>query len=129
MKLTSIHKLLNHQISIPVFLDEIEKEIFEYSAKQDIQGAIRPIKVCDEFSWILTEGEVAKLVQFYIDDEIPTVALEYICDCFELTDSIQYNENISEALFLLSNPEINGKNTKEKAIQIQRTLKKQEPCP
>lgn len=102
----------------------ILNDIKEYRTGRKKKGTYLPIRINNSGNTIsISKDEVRNLINFYLKDEIDAVELEYVANMLELCEDFEYNESISEFIFLLSTPEINYELTKNSVLKIKRKLR------
>ena len=83
------------------------------------RGRSAPIQVqSDGTSHNISKEHIVNLCTFYLSGHIDEVELEYIANCLELSEDFQYNDFISDILFRLSSPEVNGALTPDEVRNI-----------
>lgn len=101
----------------------IQEDIKEYRAGRKTKGTSLPIKIeITGKTFSISKEAVENLIDFYLNEEINEVELEYLANILELCDDFEYDELVSETIFLLSTPEINGELTKESVLSIKQEL-------
>ena len=101
----------------------IHEDIKEFRKGRKTKGTSLPIKIKNTGNILsISKDEVQNLIEFYLNDEIDEVELEYLANILELCDDFDYDESVSETIFLLSSPEINGELTKESVLNIKQEL-------
>ena len=101
----------------------IHEDIKEFRTGRKTKGTSLPIKIENTGkTFSISEEQVENLIDFYLNDEIDEVELEYLANILELCDDFEYDETVSETIFLLSSPEINGELTKESVLNIKQEL-------
>jgi hypothetical protein len=72
-------------------------------------GRLAPIQVqSDGISHDISKEHIVNLCKIYLAGHIDEAEFEYVANCLELSEDFQYNDFISDILFRLSSPEING---------------------
>lgn len=61
---------------------------------------------CHGFS--ITQQQVENLCGWYLSGEIDGVELEYVASLIDVSEDFQYANNVGDAIFTLSTPEIEG---------------------
>jgi len=110
MKSSELYILLSESVNSIKLKDSIKNDIKDFKRGLAEKGRSAPVKLQDEGkSFIITRNELLNLCQWYIRNELDEIELEYIANLLELSEDFNYEGEISEELFLLSSPEINGK--------------------
>ena len=77
----------------------------------------------EEKQFNLTNEHVINLCDWYLNDQIDEIELEYGANLIEFSDDFEYNEDLEETIFMLGTPEINGDLTKDHVHVILKSLK------
>lgn len=125
MKFESLKKFLTGLISPEVFAAEILPEIKEFRKKSKEKGTSRPIYLSDEKgNFEVSRNEVLTLSNAFLNGYITDWHLYYICDALQLSNSIDFkDEDISDAIASMTDPEINGAIDKDSVLKIKNRLR------
>lgn len=119
MKLSSLSKLLNEYISPEVFLGEFLTEFSDYESKLDIKGSSITIDVIEDEEIVISFADIKKLCELFIQGKLNKNHLCFIADALQLCDLVDFEEEgIFDYVAELTDPEINGVFTKQRAIEI-----------
>lgn len=119
MKLSSLSKLLNEYISPEVFLGEFITEFSDYENKLDIKGSSITIDVIEDEEIVISFADIKKLCELFIQDKLNKNHLCFIADALQLCDLVDFEEEgVFDYVAELTDPEINGVFTKQRAIEI-----------
>lgn len=90
--------------------EEINSEVETFRLRSAKIGSSNPIYVTDDnFHFTVTNENIKRLCNAYLDGEINQWHLIYICNSIELSTSFSIdNEKVEDAVFELSSPEINS---------------------
>lgn len=124
MKLTilQLQQVLNGILKPESITNAISLEMEEYTKRSNMTASYRSVKVDDDIEWDIKKYEIKNLLELYLSDFISEITLEHICDVLEFSEYVEYDSQIADILFLVSNPEINGKNTKDKIRELLEEL-------
>ena len=124
MDLRNLEKFFVNEVSIYEVLDEIQSEVESFRIARGKGGASSPVYATnDSFRFTIKAKDLQKLCDLYLQDVINEWHLEYLCNLIELSFSFSMdNENVADALFQLSSPEINGAIDRETVHQIRNRL-------
>jgi hypothetical protein len=110
LKSSELNTLLSNSNSSIKLRESIKNDIKDFKRGLAEKGRSAPVKLQNEGkSFTVTRNEILNLCNWYLENEIDAIELEYIANLLELSEDFKYEDNISEELFLLSSPEINGK--------------------
>ena len=120
MNLKELKRFLDGDIELAALRSEYEKEVGEYEAALKKRGSSAAVVVAnDDFSRPLKSEDLRKLCNCYLDGEISEVELDYLANVLEMSDSFEpASSDVSDALFRLSSPEINGALTPASVAEI-----------
>ena len=119
MKLSSLSKLLNEYISPEVFLGEFITEFSDYENKLDIKGSSITLDVIEDEEIAISFADIKKLCELLIQDKLNKNHLCFIADALQLCDLVDFEEEgVFDYVAELTDPEINGVFTKQRAIEI-----------
>ena len=124
MRQSDLFSYLNNEISIKELKEKISHELHQYEKQTKITGSSVPIYLeAENNKNQLSLSQFNKLLRDYINNEIEVLELQYISDVIQLGESISVeNPLINNWIFEMSDPEINGLFTKERAKEIIQTL-------
>ncbi len=120
MNLRELKRFLDGDIELAALRSEYQKEVGEYEAALKKRGSSAAVVVTnDDFSRPLECEDLRKLCSCYLNGEIAEVELDYLANVLELSDSFEpASSDVSDALFRLSSPEINGTLTPASVAEI-----------
>lgn len=119
MKISQIKESISKgkiSIELKAVLDQL---IPEYAGALSKTGSSVEIVATSDVEFDVDISVVKSLCQFFIDGEISELELAYIADALQLTDSVEFIESsVADLIAELTDPEINGVFTKERALKI-----------
>jgi TATA-box binding protein (TBP) (component of TFIID and TFIIIB) len=120
-----INTFLSGKTSVETFKKSIDIEVANYSNLMNKIGASINLKFNEDETIFINGTKIKKLLKNVLEDDLTAIHLSYICDCFTLSESIEYeNELLNEIIYLLADPEINGGyKSKEELTEILNTIK------
>lgn len=120
-----INTFLSGKTSVEIFKKSIDIEVANYSNLMNKIGASINLKFNEDETIFINGTKIKKLLKNVLEDDLTAIHLSYICDCFTLSESIEYeNELLNEIIYLLADPEINGGyKSKEELTEILNTIK------
>ena len=119
MKLSSLSKLLREYLSPEDYLSEFVSEFSDYENKLGIKGSLITLDVTEDEEIVISLADIKKLCEFFIQNKLDNNHLCCIADALQLCDLVDFHkEEISDYVAELTDPEINGVFTKERAIVI-----------
>jgi hypothetical protein len=119
MKLSSLSNLLRKELSPEIFLSEFIPEFSDYENKLDIKGSSITLDVIEDEKIIISVSDIKKLCELFIENKLNNNHLCFIADALQLCDLVDFKEEeVSDYVDELTDPEINGVFTKERAIEI-----------
>jgi len=109
MNSSLINKLIKGQVSGADVQKNIEMEVDDYLRVMKKVGATINLHFHEDEGILLDTNAVITLLSEVLNGNISSPALAYICDCFTLSERIQFqNELIKDIVFEIADPEING---------------------
>jgi len=125
MKQTDLCKYLNNEIAFNELREGISQELEEYEEQSNIVGSSVPINVeIQNKDCLLSFIQLHKLLTDFVSGEIGLIELQYISDCIQLSENIFVENHVmNDWIFEMSDPEINGEFTKERAKEIIEKIK------
>ncbi|MGE4544028.1 MAG: hypothetical protein AB7D06_07965 [Pedobacter sp.] len=118
MKLSSLVALLENRISSSEFRCSIASDVAEYLEKANTPGSVMPVRVTEDLEIALTIESIKGLCRLFINAQLKSEELAFIADALQLSDSVNFDEGISEFLASMTDPEINGPFTVDDAKKI-----------
>ena len=119
MKLSLFQKLLKNEISVTRFKSSIQSEVEEYSKKLRTQGTSVIINVDEDCSIYFAKNDLLRLCEYYLNNNLTDSEVHYITDCLTLSESVSFeSQKLIEFLEEMTDPELNGKITKERVLVI-----------
>jgi len=110
LKSSELNALLSDSANSTKLRESIKNDIKEFKRGLEEKGRSAPVKLQSVGkTFVVTKNEILNLCNCYLQNELDEIELEYIANILELSEDFYYAEEISEELFLLSSPEINGK--------------------
>jgi hypothetical protein len=114
MKISDLISYLNSNVTALEIRKTIENEIKEFIKNHDALGSSLPVYCTDDHStYEISRNEIIKILNDYIVGNLNEYELEYLCNVMEMSEIIEYDKPISEILFLVGTPEINGEINKK----------------
>jgi len=119
MRLSDIKELMNGTLEVWE-LRVRNKELFEsYKNSLNKMGKSIHVNVIEDQELLIGKHELNVLCNFFIKDEILTHELAFLADVLGLSQNISFeSEDVEECISHMTDPEVNGKFTKENAIEI-----------
>ncbi|MCX6148815.1 MAG: hypothetical protein NTW25_16405 [Candidatus Kapabacteria bacterium] len=109
MKVSNIYLLLNNKIEILDFKKYIYEEFIEYKNNIINRTLVINLNIDDDCEFIFTKINMITLCSYFKLGYIDNYELNFIVDTIELSEAIDYEiEELSDYIFLMANPEING---------------------
>ena len=121
---SELSRFLSGQIPVNIFLKNIKNEVNTYKKNYAKSGSSVPIILEGNISSFTVGKEtIFKLCNLYISSTISKWHIYYICDALLLSDNtIFLNEKTKETIESMTDPEINGELTQDRAKKILTTL-------
>ncbi len=124
MKTDSLVKFFRDELSIKDLVSEITPEVQEH-LKLLKKGASAPVDVSEGEPFTVTAENILKLISLFKSQSLDEEYLNYIGDVMFFSENIDFeNEDISEVVFFISNPDVNGRLDAKFLDQIDKLLKK-----
>jgi hypothetical protein len=109
MNASDLIDTLNGNITGQILADKISQEVEQYLSLLQKKGTTIPILFNEDKDVFLTNYYVQTLLNEVYKRNLSNVALAYICDCLTLGEKVLFeNETLSEMIFEIADPEING---------------------
>jgi hypothetical protein len=109
MNSSIINKLIKGRVSGVDVQKNIEMEVDDYLRLMKRVGATVNLHFHEDERILVDSNAAIKLLSEVLIGNISSPALAYICDCFTLSETIEFqNELIKEIVFEIADPEING---------------------
>jgi hypothetical protein len=120
MNLENLRNFFKGDYSIDEITQEINAEMKEFRDARRKKGTSSPVYISnDNFRFELRKQHVRKLCDMYLKGKLNEWHLEYLCNLIELSQSFSLNdEEIEDAVFELSSPEIHSELTPELVKRI-----------
>lgn len=119
MKISTLRDVLNRTVPVAILKKEIKTEIEAYSKLNKERGKAIQIKLQEDTDYILNTTALTTLCNLFVENILNSQELAYIADSIQLSDRIIYkDERISGFLFEMTDPEINGPFTINRAKTI-----------
>ena len=119
MKISNLVRLLNNEISSEDFLAEFPTSLKEYEVNLEKIGSYVTLRVDEDTELIISIRDIVKLCELFVSGKLSNTVLSYIADSMQLCDSIDFqSEDIADYVAELTDPEINGVFTKERAAEV-----------
>lgn len=124
MNLQNLKEFFLNERTIEEVIEEIHSEVECYQIGHAKVGSSIPVYATnDNFHFIIGDKDVKKLCDMYLKGKVNEWYLDYICNLLELSSSFSMgNEEIEEAIFELSSPEINSPITPDLVKRICQDL-------
>ena len=124
MRLSSLKKFIENEISIQEFLSELSDELREYKKLTGKKGASIPIYVTADIDLHFGGNELRTLCVYFVEGGISTEELAYLADAIDISSHIYVSDDkIKDYVSEMTDPQINGIFTKERASQIIEEIK------
>ena len=103
------------------FIESIGKEIESYKTNFSRIGTTLNINIIEDIHWIIGKSECQSLSILYLDEKLGQIELAYIVDGLQLSENVSFSDDQVESILAeMTDPEINGKFTFERAAEIIR---------
>lgn len=124
MDLQNLEKFFLDRISVDEIVNEINSEVESFRIARLKKGSSSPVFGRNEkFYFRVRRKDIRKLCDMYLQGKFDEWHLEYLCNLIEMSDAFSFDEDeIEDALFELSSPEINGMINFEKVRDIRKNL-------
>ena len=124
MTTSELYSLLCSKGSGQYFKNAIQQAMPAYRYAKLEKGRSAPVSITNEENrFNLTNEHILNLCDWYLNDLIDEIELEYGANLIEFSDDFEYNEDLEKAIFMLGTPEINGDLTKDHVHEIRKSLK------
>ncbi|MFQ5963915.1 MAG: hypothetical protein ACE5KZ_06495 [Candidatus Scalinduaceae bacterium] len=119
MKLSKLKKYLRCNLAISEFKTSIKDEIKHYEKLAKKKGSSIPIDVVEDDELSIDKEDISKICDDYINEDLSVSEISYISDAMQLSEKIYIENNyLLDFIFEMSDPEVNGLFTKERALEI-----------
>jgi hypothetical protein len=120
MKLSEIsHLLKTEHIYVIEFINLITNEMELYRRDFAKVGSTLNIYVIEDVEIIISLADCKSLCYLYLERKLDYVELAYIADVLQLSENVTYSsENLEFIIGEMTDPEINGSFTYERAKEI-----------
>jgi hypothetical protein len=119
MRISSLSKLISGEMDVSGFDAEIRDEFEKHSKELQKIGGIAPVSVTEDQEFTLDRSGIGALCRLFIGGQITATKLAYIADAMQLSEGIDFSDaEIADDVALLTDPEINGPLTIERALRI-----------
>ena len=124
MKLSQIKEFFNRSITTAVLKESILNEVANFKASSIKGGGSASIILTEDIPLRVEKSDIANLCEAYIDSELSESEISYIMDALLLSDQVEFeNEELKEVSETLTDPTVNGKLTKDTAMEVLRYCK------
>jgi hypothetical protein len=121
MKLSSIALLLDREITPSEISQSMRAELAEHLKGLSVVGGVARVYVSEDADVILNESGVALLCELFLSEKLTAQEIAYIADILQMSDRVEFSSTwVADALSELTDPEINGPLTVERAQEILR---------
>jgi hypothetical protein len=121
MKLSSIALLLDRKITPSEISQSMRAELAEHVKGLSVVGGVASVYVSEDADVLLNESGVALLCELFLSQELTAQEIAYIADILQMSDRLDIPSAwVADALSKLTDPEINGPLTVERAQVILR---------
>ena len=105
-----IRDYFNNIISIKELKDKLKPNVLEYEVKSKKKGASTPVYLReDKIKYTIVASHIINLCRAYKSGNLNLIELDIISTIIQLSEDFEFvSENVEEAMFLLSDREING---------------------
>ena len=110
MDMRNLKKYLLDEVTSHDVLKEISAEVELFRTSRLKKGASCAISgTHEDFRFIFNNSHVRKLCRAYLEGQFNAWELEYLCNLIELSEAfLMENDDVEDAVFLLSSPDVNG---------------------
>jgi hypothetical protein len=122
MKLSALHRLLENRLSVADFRQQVSRDMNEYLERAHIKGSVMPVPVDEDEDIAISGQHIRMLCGFFVGGQLTAEELAYIADAMELSERVQFGEGISALVAEMTDPEVNGPFTVERAKEIFRSV-------
>ncbi|MGV3460160.1 MAG: hypothetical protein ACO1N9_06865 [Flavobacterium sp.] len=125
MKLSQIKNLLSHSLPICDFKLAISQEMSEYVSKEKIKGSTRPVYLQEDINIYIGSSEAIFMLNAFIKSELSILEVNYIVDALLMSENVKFeSETFLEELETMTDPEIQGIFTLERAVKLKANFSK-----
>jgi hypothetical protein len=125
LKSSELNNLLSASENGAKIKEAIQSAIPSFRRGLSETGRPAPIDLQDEGqNYPITKYELQNLCNWYLNNVLDEIELEYIASALELSEDFEYEVNIAEELFLLATPEINEPITNELVNNMLKRLQR-----
>lgn len=125
MKLSNIGSMLAGTSSFQDFKQSIFEEVKQYNSLSKIQGESMPVYLTEDVDLSIGKKELLVLCEGFLNNELSELEINYVADALLLSNKVLFeNENISDCIGYLTDPEINGHLTENAIHDILECSKK-----
>jgi len=124
MDSNNLRQFFLDKMSIKTIVSDAVAEVDEFRRARAKTGSSAHIIVTNEtFEFLLGSTAVKKLCETYLHGELDEWQLEYMANVLEFSDAfLVEDEQVADAIFALSSPEVNGDLTPERVRAIHSNL-------
>lgn len=123
MRLSSLSRLISGEMDASEFAVEIREEFTEHSKGLKKTGGIARVAITEDHEFTLDRPGISALCRLYLAEKITAAELAYITDVMQLSDGVEFSDaRVVDDVALLTDPEINGAMTTQRALRIANAL-------
>ena len=114
MTLSDLRSVLAGLTSFKDFRVKLFDEMKEYKSASHISGKSMPVYLIDNIDLLIGKNELKALCEAFLNDELSESEINYVADALLLSNRVSFvDEDISDRIGYLTDPEINGHLTKD----------------
>jgi len=123
MKLSTLQDVLANPGAVGKLIAELNPLMQEYESLQEVKGSSIPIRVDADAEFELSLRDVDTLCSLFVADQVTQSQLAYIADSIDLSEGVSYDGSpIADFIGEMTDPEINGVFTKDRAEEIRKEI-------
>ena len=116
MKISELKSFLDCRLTVVELQKLLKTEVVLHTKARTVKGGSCPVYITEDESFIFTKEHFVVLCSTFFRDELDEYEIAYIADIILMADNIELeNEVLEDNVAELTDPEINGKFTKERA--------------
>ena len=125
VRLSDISELFAGRLSPATFRVRIADDVDERRKTLDAweRGRVIPVRVTEDADVIVSSDSILVLCQHFVRGELSELELAYVADALQLAERVSFDgEAIADYVAELTDPEINGKFTIDRAREVANAL-------
>ena len=109
MDLRKLKGFFSDEVDIDFILTDIAEEVQAYKKALAKTGASAPVyETNSQFTFVVKKEHIRRLCELFLMGKISDVHINYLANLIELSEAFELeNDEVEEALFELSSPELN----------------------